>query len=469
MTNFTEDFPIDDVKKAHFIGIGGIGMSGIARLMLGLGYEVSGSDARASEITRALVREGAKITEGHSAGALGSPDIVVISSAVKPDNPELKAAFRRGLPVARRALMLSKLAELKKTVTVAGTHGKTTTTTMTAAALEAAGADATAVVGGIIKGAGSNVRLGGGRYLVAEADESDGSFLYFSPLVACVTNIDSDHLDHYGSMKNLKEAFRKHLARLPFYGMAVLCSDDPVIREIIPTLKVPLLTCGLGAGADWRARDVVFSPAGAAFKVFFRGRLKGRVRLRCGGAHNVRNSLLALAAGSYLGFEFEKLAGGLWNFAGVKRRMDRLGAAGGVEFVDDYAHHPTEIRATLDAARGLFPGRRLVALFQPHRYSRTSLLYKDFGKAFGGAAGVYVAPVYPAGEKPLPGVDSGLILRQLRRNGAAASEFRGVLETMKELRPGDVFLTLGAGDVWKLGEEIKMKMKTLGGSLGPDS
>ncbi|MDD5208266.1 MAG: UDP-N-acetylmuramate--L-alanine ligase [Elusimicrobiales bacterium] len=458
---YTEDFSMGEIKKAHFIGIGGIGMSGIARLMLGLGYKVSGSDAKASEITRALAREGAEITEGHSADALGSPDIVVISSAVRPENPELKAAFRRGLPVARRALMLSKLAELKKTVTIAGTHGKTTTTTMTAAALEAAGADATAVVGGIIKGAGSNVKLGGGEYLVAEADESDGSFLYFSPLVACVTNIDSDHLDHYGNMENLKEAFRKHLRRLPFYGLAALCSDDPVIREIIPSLKVPLVTCGLGAGADWTARDAEFSAAGASYKAFFRGKFKGRVRLRCGGAHNVRNSLLALAAGSYLGFEFGKLAQGLWNFAGVKRRMDKLGSAGGIDFIDDYGHHPTEIRATLDAARGLFPGRRLVALFQPHRYSRTSLLYKEFGKAFGGASRVYIAPLYAAGEKPLPGVDSGLILRQLLRNGAPASAFPGVLETMKELKPGDVFLTLGAGDVWKLGEEILRKMETL--------
>ncbi|OIN99485.1 MAG: UDP-N-acetylmuramate--L-alanine ligase [Elusimicrobia bacterium CG1_02_56_21] len=458
---YTEDFPINEVKKAHFIGIGGIGMSGIARLMLGLGYEVSGSDAKPSEITLALARDGAVFTEGHSAGALGSPDIVVVSSAVRSDNPELKAAFRRGLPVARRALMLSKLAELKKTVTVAGTHGKTTTTTMTAAALEAAGADATVVVGGIIKGAGSNVKFGGGHYLVAEADESDGSFLYFSPLVACVTNIDSDHLDHYGSMENLKEAFRRHLGRLPFYGQAALCSDDPVLREIIPSLKVPLVTCGIDKGADWSARDVSFSPAGASYKAFFRGRAKGPVRLRCGGAHNVRNSLLALAAGSYLGFEFGKLSRGLWNFSGVKRRMDRLGEAAGVDFVDDYGHHPTEIRATLDAARGLFPGRRLVVLFQPHRYSRTSLLYKDFGKSFSRAARVYVAPVYAAGEKPLPGVDSSLVLQQLRRNGANASEFSGVLETMKELRPGDVFITLGAGDVWKLGEEIKMKMETL--------
>jgi len=456
--NYAEDFDMARVKTAHFIGIGGIGMSGIARLMLGLGYKVTGSDARASEITRALRGEGAKISEGHSASALGAPDIVVVSSAVKPGNPELDAAFRRGLPVARRALMLSKLAALKKTVTIAGTHGKTTTTTMTAAALEAAGADATAVVGGIIKGAGSNIRLGGGHYLVAEADESDGSFLYFSPLVACVTNIDSDHLDHYGSMQNLKEAFIRHLARVPFYGQAVLCWDDPAIRELLPYVKTPLVTCGLSKGADWEARDVKFSPRGVSYKAFFRGRLKGPVSLRCGGAHNVRNSLLALAAGSYLGFDFKKLARGLWNFAGVKRRMDRLGAAAGVDFVDDYAHHPTEIKATLEAARGLFPGRRLVTLFQPHRYSRTSLLYKEFGRAFGGADRVYVAPVYAAGEKPLPGVDSGLILRQLAKNGAPASAFGGVLETLKELRPGDVFLTLGAGDVWKLGEETRLKL-----------
>jgi UDP-N-acetylmuramate--alanine ligase len=459
--NYAEDFDMSRVRTAHFVGIGGIGMSGIARLMLGLGYKVTGSDATASEITRALRREGASIYEGHSASALGSPDIVVVSSAVKQDNPEVAAAQRRGLPVARRALMLSKLAMLKKTITVAGTHGKTTTTTMAAAALESAGADATAVVGGIIKGAGSNIKLGGGHYLVAEADESDGSFLYFSPLVACVTNIDSDHLDHYGSMQKLKEAFIRHLGRVPFYGQAVLCWDDPVIREILPYLDAPLVTCGIGRGADWNARDVEFSARGASYRAFFRGKLKGPVRLRCGGAHNVRNSLLALAAGAYLGFDFAKLARGLWNFAGVKRRMDRHGAAAGVEFVDDYAHHPTEIRATLDAARGLFPGRRIVALFQPHRYSRTALLYKDFGRAFGGAAKIYVAPVYAACEKPVPGVDSGLILRQLLKNGAQAFPFTGVLETLKELRPGDVFITLGAGDVWKLGEEIKLKTELM--------
>lgn len=459
--NYAEDFSLEEIRKAHFIGIGGIGMSGIARLMLGLGYRVSGSDAKGSEITSALAREGAKISAGHSAAALGSPDIVVVSSAIKPDNPELAAALRLGVPVVRRALMLSKLAELKKTITIAGTHGKTTTTSMTAAALEAAGADATAVVGGIVKGAGSNLKLGRSEYLVAEADESDGSFLYFSPLVACVTNIDSDHLDHYGSMANLKEAFRRHLGRLPFYGMAALCSDDPGVREILPGLKAPYVTCSLGGKADWTARDAAFSAAGASYTAFFRGKKKGRVRLHTGGAHNVRNSLLALAAGSYLGFDFGKLAAGLWNFSGVKRRMDRLGAAGGVDFVDDYGHHPTEVKATLEAARGLFAGRRLVVLFQPHRYSRTSLLYREFGKAFGAADRVYVAPVYAAGEKPLPGVDSGLILRQLARNGARAAAFPGALETMKELRRGDVFLTLGAGDVWKLGEDIKLKLATL--------
>ncbi len=460
--NYTEDLDLRRVKRAHFIGIGGIGMSGIARLMMGLGYEVSGSDAKASEITSALAAEGAAVAAGHSAAALGSPDVVVVSSAVKPGNPELEAAFRRGLPVVRRAYMLSRLTELKRTVTVAGTHGKTTTTTMTAAALEAAGADATAVVGGIIKGAGSNIKLGGGRYLVAEADESDGSFLYFSPLVACVTNVDSDHLDHYGGMRELKRAFLSHLARVPFYGQAVLCWDDPVLRELLPEVRTPLVTCGLSEGADWRARGVRLTPEGASYTAFFRGRRKGRVRLRCGGVHNVRNSLLALAAGHYLGFPFDRLADGLWNFAGVKRRMDRHGEAGGVEFVDDYGHHPTEIKATLAAARGLFPGRRLVVLFQPHRYTRTALLHREFSRAFGDADRVYVAPVYGAGEKPIPGVDSSLILRGLRSSGSPASAFPGVLEAMKELRPGDVFLTLGAGDVWKTGEEVKLKLELLG-------
>jgi len=460
--NFVRDFSMEDVGSAHFIGIGGIGMSGIARLMLGLGYSVSGSDEKESEITVALRREGARFHRGHAAAALGRPDIVVVSSAIKPDNPELREAFRRGLPVIQRALMLSKLAELKKTVTIAGTHGKTTTTSMTAAAFEAAGAGATAVVGGIIKGAGSHIKMGGGEYLVAEADESDGSFLYFSPLVTCVTNIDSDHLDHYGTMDNLRSAFRRHIESVPFYGMAALCSDDAEIKSLLPSLKAPVLTCGLSAGAHWTARDVKFSAGGLSYRAFFRGRPKGRVALKVGGVHNVRNSLLALAAGCYLGFPFERLAAGLAAFSGVKRRMDRHGSAGGVEFVDDYGHHPTEVKATLAAARGLFPGRRLVVLFQPHRYSRTRLLYKDFGRAFGDADKVYVAPVYAASEKPIPGVDSGLILKELRRNGARAGAFPGVLETLKELRPGDVFLTLGAGDVWKLGEEIKLKTELLG-------
>jgi UDP-N-acetylmuramate--alanine ligase len=430
--------------------------------MLGLGYRVSGSDARDSELTRALAREGAVITVGHAASALGSPDVVVVSSAIREDNPELREAFRRKLPVVQRALMLSKLAELKKTVTIAGTHGKTTTTSMTAAALEAAGADATAVVGGIIKGAGSNIKLGRSEYLVAEADESDGSFLCFSPLVTCVTNIDSDHLDHYGNMDNLRAAFRRHLEKVPFYGQAVLCSDDPGVRAVMPGLKTPYVTCGLSAGADWTARSVAYSAAGVSYTAFFRGRRRGQVKLRVGGEHNVRNSLLALAAGCYLGFDLGRLAAGLAGFSGVKRRMDRLGAAGGVDFVDDYGHHPTEIKATLAAAAGLFRGRRLVVLFQPHRYTRTALLYKDFAAAFAGAGRVFVAPVYAAGEKPIPGVDSGLILRRMRKNGVAASAFPGPLEAMKELRPGDVFLTLGAGDVWKTGEEIKLKMQLIG-------
>ncbi|MCM2267657.1 MAG: UDP-N-acetylmuramate--L-alanine ligase [Elusimicrobiales bacterium] len=462
MNYYSEDLDLSRVKLARFLGIGGIGMSGIARLMLGLGYKVTGSDARESEITRALAREGAAITIGHQAAALGSPDVVVVSSAIKPDNPELRAAVRRKIPVVRRALMLSRLAALKKTVTIAGTHGKTTTTSMTAAALEAAGADATAVVGGIVKDAGSNLKLGGGEYLVAEADESDGSFLCFSPLVTCVTNIDSDHLDHYGSMANLKAAFLRHLWSVPFYGQAVLCGDDPGIRELLPGLKVPHVTCSLGGRADWTAAGADFSGGGAAYTAFFRGRRRGRVRLKVGGAHNVRNSLLALAAGCYLGFDFDRLAEGLWKFGGVKRRMDRLGSAGGIDFVDDYGHHPTEVKATLAAARTIFSGRRLVVIFQPHRYSRTALLYREFGRAFADAGKLFVAPVYAAGEKPLPGVDSGLVLRALKRAGKAAAPFPGALEVMKELRPGDVLLTLGAGDIWKTCEEIKMKTQMLG-------
>jgi len=462
---FTKKLDLNGIRSVHFIGIGGIGMSGIARLMLGMGYRVTGSDMKSSEITSALSAEGAAVRIGHSACVPEGTDVVVISSAVKIDNIELQAAVGRGLPVVQRAFMLSQLASLKKTVTVAGTHGKTTTSTMVSSAMAAAGAKATSVVGGIIKSAGSNLSVGGGEYFIAEADESDGSFLCFSPLVACVTNIDRDHLDHYKTMTALKEAFIRHISSVPFYGCAVLCADDEGIRSVLPYITSPYLTCSCGGRADWTAEDVRLDETGARYEAWFKGRRKGSVRLQCGGLHNVRNSLLALAAGSYLGFSFDGLASGLAAFTGVKRRIDRIGSACGIDFVDDYAHHPTEIKATLAAAGKLFPGRRIVVLFQPHRYTRTQLLYRDFGAAFGDADKVYIAPVYPAGEKSIPGVGSELILRELLKNGVDAGAFVSPLALIKDLRRGDVVFTLGAGDVWKYGEEMKRRVSALCGGF----
>ncbi|HAF96414.1 MAG TPA: UDP-N-acetylmuramate--L-alanine ligase [Elusimicrobia bacterium] len=458
--NLTLDFSLEEIKKVHFIGIGGIGMSGIARLMLAAGFKVTGSDLNDSEITRGLKSEGACVFLGHKAANLGDCDIVVVSSAIRPDNPELKRACAVGVKVVPRARMLSKIAELKKTVAVSGTHGKTTTTSMTAAALHAAGADATAVVGGIFKNAGSNIRLGKSEYFVIEADESDGSFLHFSPLVACITNIDSDHLDHYGSMENLKNAFLSFARKPPFYGTAVLCADDANVLELAGALAGPFLTYGLKNRSDWTAKDARPLPGGGtAYTAVFRGVEKGRVRLGAWGRHNLLNSLCALAAGSYLGFDFKKLSEGIAGFKGVKRRLERLGAASGVEFFDDYGHHPTEIKAALDAAAEVFRGRRLVVLFQPHRYSRTRLLFRQFPQAFASAGKVYVKDIYPAGEKPIAGVTSRLVLDGIKKAGIAVSEFPGALELSKELRTGDVLITVGAGDVWKTGAEVKMLLQ----------
>jgi len=459
--NFSVDFTLDEIKKAHFIGIGGIGMSGIAHLLLKTGVRVSGSYLKESEITRTLRAEGARVYIGHKASNISDPDVVVISSAIKAGNPELAAAVKKGVRISPRALMLAKIASSKKTITVSGSHGKTSTTSMLASALEGAGADATVVVGGVFKNIASNMKWGAGEYLVAEADESDGSFLYFNPLVTCVTNIDSDHLDHYKNMENLKKAFLEHVAKVPFYGAAVVCADDAGVASILGEFRSPLITYGLNKGADWTGEELRTGPKGLAYTAYFKGRKMGRVTLVSGGRHNALNSLAALAAGSYLGFDFKALAKGLAGFRGVKRRMEKMGEYAGVVFLDDYGHHPTEIKATLETVRAMYGGSRVVALFQPHRYSRTSLLRKEFPAAFGAADLTCVMEIYAAGEKPLPGVSSELILDGLKRRGLRAEKFSGAMELAKELRTGDVLITVGAGDVWKLGEEIKLKLQMI--------
>lgn len=441
------------VSRIHFVGVGGVGMSGIAEVLNNLGYRVSGSDAKASEVTRRLSAAGVRVRVGHAAAHAKGAEVVVVSSAVSADNPEVAWARRAGVPVVLRAQMLAELGRMKSTITIAGSHGKTTTTSLTAMALSAAGAAPTMIIGGRLKNIGSNARLGLGDYLVAEADESDGSFLHLTPLVAVVTNVDDDHMDHYKTMDALKSAFVAHLERLPFYGAAILCADDPTLMSLRPRVTRRVITYGFSPKADWRAANLRLGPDGSSCDVYRGGRKAVALRLGVPGKHNVSNALAALAAGAYLGLDLKRLAKGLADFRGVGRRLDRLGSAGGVDFVDDYGHHPTEIRATLSAVR-LWKSRRLVVVFQPHRYSRTKLLAKQFGPALKGADQAYVMDVYAAGEKPIAGVSSKLIVDAARRAGVDCAPFPGVPELAKQLKPGDVVLTLGAGDVWKVGEDL---------------
>lgn len=462
MKSSRKDLMKSFVRRIHFVGIGGVGMSGIAEVLNNLGYTVSGSDAKSTETTRRLQAAGVRVHEGHAASHAADAQVVVVSSAVAAANPEVAYARKRGVPVVLRAQMLAELGRMKKTVTIAGSHGKTTTTSLVSMALKEAGAGPTMIIGGQLKNIGSNAKLGIGEYLVAEADESDGSFLFLTPLVAVVTNIDNDHMDHYKTMDALKDAFVSHLLRLPFYGAAILCSDDPVLSSIRSRVTRPVVTFGFGPGADWRATGVRLGKDGSACGVLHKGKKVLTLKLSVAGRHNVSNALAALAAGHFLGFDLKRLARGLADFKGVGRRMDRLGAAGGVEFVDDYAHHPTEVRATLSAVAGLWKAKRVVVIFQPHRFSRTKLLAREFGSAFKGADLVWVTDIYAAGEKPLPGVTSKVIVDAIRKTGIKAAAYGGALETARDLRPGDVVLTLGAGDVWKIGEDLLRRRR--GGS-----
>jgi UDP-N-acetylmuramate--alanine ligase len=441
------------VRRIHFVGIGGVGMSGIAEVLNNLGYTVSGSDAKSTETTRRLQAAGIRVYNGHSAANAAGAQVVVVSSAVAAGNPEVADARKRGVPVVLRAQMLAELGRMKKTVTIAGSHGKTTTTSLVSMALKEAGAGPTMIIGGQLKNIQSNAKLGVGPYLVAEADESDGSFLFLAPLVAIVTNVDDDHLDHYKTMDALKDAFVAHLQRLPFYGAAVLCADDANLMSLRDRITRPIVTFGVTKDADWRAKNMRMTKDGSVCEVHYKGRKVLTLKLRVPGRHNVSNALAALAAGVFLGFELKRLAKGLAQFSGVGRRLDRLGTADGVEFVDDYGHHPTEIRATVAAVR-LWKARRIVVVFQPHRFSRTKLLAGDFGPAFKGADRVFVTEIYAAGEKPLKGVTSKLIIDSARRAGVFCAAFPGTLELSRELRPGDVVLTLGAGDVWKTGVDL---------------
>jgi len=434
-------------------------MSGIAELLLNLGYKVSGSDISSSDITRRLERLGGIVFKGHSEEQIHGADVVVTSSAVGPENPEVVAAGRASIPVIPRAEMLAELMRLKYSVAIAGAHGKTSTTSIVASVLAKGGLDPTVVIGGKLKSIDSNALLGEGDYIVAEADESDGSFLKMSPTIAVVTNIDREHLDYYKGLNHIQEVFLKFIEKIPFYGLAVLCLDNEPIQEIIPNIQKRFTTYGMSTQADFRAKDVVFEGLKSRFKVDHLGTLLGEILLNLPGIHNVYNSLASIAVGIELDIPFEVIKSALQTAEGVQRRLEIKGEKKGVTVVDDYGHHPTEIKTTLEAARECWPDRRVVAVFQPHRYSRTQALFDDFTRAFYQSDLLVVLPIYAAGEKEIKGVDGQALFEEIQRHGHKDVVYVESLETAVShlktiLVSNDILLTLGAGDVWKVGEML---------------
>lgn len=449
------------VKRIHFVGIGGSGMSGIAEVLLNLGYQVSGSDLAANAATERLASLGAKVALGHSADSVASADAVVVSSAVALDNVEVVAAQARRIPVVPRALMLAELMRLKQGIAVAGTHGKTTTTSLIASVLAEGGLDPTFVIGGRLVSTASNARLGAGEFIVVEADESDASFLHLQPVVAVVTNIDADHMETYQhDLTRLKRAFVGFLQNLPFYGSAILCADDPGVREIMPSIAKPIVTYGLREDAMVRGADIVAGER-MRFKAIREGAQPLEITLNLPGRHNVQNALAAIAVATELGVPDAAIRRALAEFRGVGRRFQRYGevplalngkAPGSFTLIDDYGHHPAEMRATLDAARGAFPGRRIVLAFQPHRYTRTRDLFEDFVKALSGVDALLLADVYPAGEAPIVAADGRSLARAIRVAGKVEPVFVENIADMPEAirklaRPGDIVLTMGAGSI----------------------
>jgi UDP-N-acetylmuramate--alanine ligase len=451
------------VKRIHFVGIGGSGMSGIAEVLANLGYEVSGSDLAANTATERLTALGAKVMLGHAAGNIAQADVVVVSTAVRSDNPEVMAARARHIPVVPRALMLAELMRLKQGVAVAGTHGKTTTTSLVASVLAEAGLDPTFVIGGRLTSTASNARLGAGEFIVVEADESDASFLHLQPVVAVVTNIDADHMETYQhDFARLKQAFVDFLQNLPFYGSAILCADDPNVREIMPFVSKPIVTYGLCEDAAIRAVDVVAGER-MRFSCLREGAPPLAVSLNLPGRHNVQNALAAIAVAGELGLPDTAVQKALAEFRGVGRRFQRCGeialqgmgkgkAGGTFTLIDDYGHHPAEMRATLEAARGAFPGRRIVLAFQPHRYTRTRDLFEDFVRVLSGVDALLLAEVYPAGEPQIVAADGRALARAIRVAGKIEPIFVEDIGDMpaaivRAARPGDVVVTMGAGSI----------------------
>jgi UDP-N-acetylmuramate--alanine ligase len=450
------------VRRVHFIGVGGIGMSGLAEILRSMDFDVSGSDQRDGENTIRLARLGVKCHVGHDAAHVLGADVVVYSSAIAKDNPELVAALRAGIPSITRGEMLAELMRMKYAVVIAGSHGKTTTTSLVATVLRAAGLDPTVVVGGRMASLGSNARLGAGDLLVAEADESDGSFLRLSPTIAAITNVDAEHLDFYGTHEALKRAFVEFAERVPFYGLNVLCLDHPHVRDLLPSINRRYVTYGESRQADYVADQLVYRGLETSFHVHRQGQPLGEFVVRMPGQHNVLNCLAVIAISDELAVPLDVVKEALATFRGVARRFSVVAEPDGVALVDDYGHHPEEIRVTLNAARRAY-GRRVLVAFQPHRYTRTRALFQEFARAFDQADEVYVSDVYAAGEAPLPGITGEALARAIESHGHRHVEFVAGRDDLAErlsraAQPGDVVIALGAGDINRVLAPLEAKI-----------
>jgi len=445
------------IGSVHFVGIGGIGMSGIAEILVRQGFQVTGSDLNSSPVTRHLEQLGVRVWEKHEAKHVGDAKVVVYSSAVSLENPEVLEAQERGIPVIRRAEMLAELMRLKRGVAVAGTHGKTTTTSIVGTILTESGLDPTVIVGGVVRDLDTNARLGEGELLVAEADEYDRSFLKLTPTLAVITNLEAEHLDTYGTYDNLREAFVHFANSVPFYGTVILCADEPGIVSLLPDVHRPVVTYGLSPQADLRGVDVQHGRSGAC-TVTFQGTELGRIEVPLAGEHNLKNALAAVAVARELDIPFAKIAAGLKKFSGVRRRFDLRGEVGGVSVYDDYAHHPSEVRATLAAARQA-SHQKIVAVFQPHLFSRTLAFHTEFGRELLAADSVFVTDVYPAREKPIPQVSGELVVEAANRFGHKQVEYVPVRSQLasaiaETLHGDELVITLGAGDIYKTSDEL---------------
>ena len=461
------------VKRIHFVGVGGAGMSGIAEVLHNLGYQISGSDIRQNQATQHLQSLGVQVNTGHKNTHVNGSDVIVVSSAVDNDNPELEAARKKRIPIVRRAEMLAELMRFRQGIAVAGTHGKTTTTSLIASVLAEAGLDPTYVIGGLLNSSGSHARLGTGKYLVAEADESDASFLHLQPVLAVLTNIDNDHLDTYGGdFQNLKRNFLEFLHRLPFYGLAVVCTEDAGVKSILAELSRPFVTYGMAEQADYRATDIRHKHGKTYFRVSRTGKKNWlEIELNMPGAHNVLNSLAAIAIAAELEIGKQSITSALSNFAGIARRCDVMGEISidgkDLLLIDDYAHHPCEIAAILDSVRQGWPGQRIVAIFQPHRYTRTRDLFDDFCQVLSEIDVLILLDVYPAGEAPISGADSRALSRSIRMRGKLDPLFVEQREQLPTMLPNivqekDILLMLGAGDIGSLSRDL---YESYGGQL----